>query len=96
MVRAGRFAVCASADRRWPRMRAGCGMSFDQEIADIRARIAKAEFQRDHWRISGRQEKYLEAYFQVDVLGLELDRVRKQRIAAAWKVANSPRINPPL
>jgi hypothetical protein len=77
-------------------MRAGCGMSFDQEIADILARIAKAEFQRDHWRICGRQEKYLEAYFQVDVLGLELDRVRKQRIEAAWKVANSPRVNPPL
>ena len=71
-------------------------MSFDQEIADILERIAQAEFERDHWRISGRQEKYLEAYFKVDVLEVELDRVRKQRIAAAWKVANSPRINPPL
>ena len=71
-------------------------MSFDQEIADILTRIAKAEFERDHWRISGRQEKYLEAYFRVDVLGLELDRVRKQRIESARKVANSPRLNPPL
>lgn len=58
-------------------------MSFDQAIADIRARIAKAGSDRDHWRFSGRQEKYFEAHRRVHALELELDRLRKQRLKSA-------------
>jgi hypothetical protein len=55
-------------------------MSFDQDIADIRARIAKAGSERDHWRFSNRQEKYFAAHRLVHALELELDRLRKQRL----------------
>jgi hypothetical protein len=54
-------------------------MSFDQGIADIRARIAKAKSDRDHWRTSRRREKYLEAYFRMNALERELNRLRRQR-----------------
>jgi hypothetical protein len=66
-------------------------MSFDQDIANIRERIARAEFDRDHWRTSGRQEKYLEAYSMVEALELELDLLRRDRFAAA---ASSVRFSP--
>jgi hypothetical protein len=55
-------------------------MSFDQGIADIRTRIAKAKSDRDHWRTSRRREKYFEAYFRMNALELELDRLRRQRL----------------
>ena len=58
-------------------------MAFDQEIADIRLRIAAAVSSRDRWRAAGKQAKYFEAYCQVDVLELELDRMRRQRIESA-------------
>lgn len=53
-------------------------MTFKEEIAALRGRIAKAESDRDTWRASGMQEKYLEAYSRVDALELELDRMRQQ------------------
>jgi len=65
-------------------------MSFDQDIANIRERIARAEFDRDHWRTSGRQEKYLEAYSMVEALELELDLLRRERFAVA---ASSERLS---
>lgn len=52
-------------------------MSYRADIAAIEVRIAKAEFERDSWRSSGRQEKYLEAYSMVEALELQLDRLRK-------------------
>jgi len=55
-------------------------MSLDQAIADIRSRIAKAGSDRDHWRFSGKQEKYFEAHRLVHALELELDQLRKQRL----------------
>ena len=55
-------------------------MAYDQDIADIRARVAKAESDRDDWRSSGSKGKYYEAYFLVNALELELDRLRKQRL----------------
>ena len=58
-------------------------MSFDQDIADIRERIAKAGSERDHWRFSNRQEKYFAAHRLVHALELELDRLRKQRLGSA-------------
>ena len=57
-------------------------MTFQEEIAALRARIRKAESERDTWRASGRQEKYLEAYLMVDALELQLDRLRNSRGAA--------------
>ena len=55
-------------------------MSFNKEIAEIRIRLASARSARDGWRASGRQEKYLEAYFLVESLEAELDRLRKQGV----------------
>jgi hypothetical protein len=57
-------------------------MTFQEEIAALRARIRNAEVERDTWRASGRQEKYLEAYLMVDALELQLDRLRNSRGAA--------------
>jgi hypothetical protein len=66
-------------------------MGFDQELmAAIQARIVRAEFDRDHWRIAGNQEKYLEAYSLVDALGLELDQVRLRRAVQLRKAAQPP------
>ena len=52
-------------------------VSSPEDIAAIQVRIAKAESERDAWRGSGRQEKYLEAYSMVEALELQLDRLRK-------------------
>jgi len=43
----------------------------------MQIRIAKAESERDSWRVSGMQEKYLEAYSMVDALELQLERLRQ-------------------
>jgi hypothetical protein len=48
-----------------------------EEISAMRDRIAKAEADRDTWRASGMQEKYLEAHSMVDALQLQLDRLRR-------------------
>jgi hypothetical protein len=55
----------------------GALMSFQEDIAAIKDRIAKAESGRDSWRVSGRQEKYLEAYSMVEALELQLERLRQ-------------------
>jgi hypothetical protein len=52
-------------------------MSSDDPIAATQARIAKAESERDTWRLSGSQEKYLEACSMVDALELQLDALRR-------------------
>jgi hypothetical protein len=52
-------------------------MSFQEDIAAMQVCIAKAESKRDSWRVSGRQEKYLEAYSMVEALELQLDRLRQ-------------------
>lgn len=53
-------------------------MTFQEEIAALQARIAKAESDRDTWRISGVQENYLEAYSRVEALELQLERLRQE------------------
>jgi hypothetical protein len=53
-------------------------MTFNEEIVVMRARIAKAEADRDTWRTSGMQEKYLEAYSAVEALELQLEGLRLQ------------------
>lgn len=40
-------------------------------------RIAKAESERDRWRLCGSQEKYLEACSMVDALELQLEALNK-------------------
>jgi hypothetical protein len=52
-------------------------MSFQEDIAALQVRIAKAESKRDNWRVSGMQEKYLEAYSVVEALELQLDLLRQ-------------------
>jgi hypothetical protein len=52
-------------------------MSSQEDIAAMRVRIAKAESERDSWRVSGMQERYLEAYSMVEALELQLERLRQ-------------------
>jgi hypothetical protein len=52
-------------------------MSFQEDIAALQVRIAKAESKRDNWRVSGMQEKYLEVYSVVEALELQLDLLRQ-------------------
>ena len=52
-------------------------MNVREDITTLQARIAKAEAERDGWRVSGRQEKYLEAYSMVEALELQLDVLRR-------------------
>ncbi len=52
-------------------------MSVREDIATLQVRIAKAEAERDSWRVSGMQEKYLEAYSMVEALELQLDFLRR-------------------
>jgi hypothetical protein len=60
-------------------------MTFNDEITAMRARIAKAESQRDTWQTSGMQEKYLEAYSLVQALELELERMRQEGLRSFLK-----------
>jgi hypothetical protein len=53
-------------------------MTFQEEIAALQERIAKAQSVRDTWRTSGMQEKYLEAYSLVESLELQLERLRQE------------------
>ncbi len=52
-------------------------MTFEDEIASLRQRIARAEHARDRWRASGNQEQYLEACSTVSALDLQLDSLRE-------------------
>lgn len=52
-------------------------MTFQEDIAAMQIRIAKAESERDSWRVSGMQEKYLEAYSMVEALELQLELLRQ-------------------
>jgi hypothetical protein len=60
--------------------RRAASMTFQEDIDALKSRIAKAEFKRETWRAAGEQEKYLEAYFMVEALELQLDsRLRQPR-----------------
>jgi hypothetical protein len=52
-------------------------VNLHEEIAAIQVRIARAESDRETWRASGMQEKYLEACSMVEALGLQLDLIRQ-------------------
>jgi hypothetical protein len=46
-------------------------------IAELKARLAKAESERDTWRAAGNQENYLEAYSMVEALALQLEQLER-------------------
>jgi len=53
-------------------------MTFQEDIASFKDRLARSESERHAWRLAGREEKYLEAYFMVEALELQLDeRLRR-------------------
>jgi hypothetical protein len=56
-------------------------MTVQHEIDSFRARIARAESERDAWRSAGNEEKYLEAYFLVEALELQFARHVNQATA---------------
>lgn len=60
-------------------------MTFDEKIAAIKNRIARAQSERDIWRASGKEEKHLEAYFLVEALELQLERLRQAGRPSALK-----------
>lgn len=53
------------------------------ELAELKARLAKAEIERDTWRASGRQENYLAAYSMVEALELQIEQLERAARAAA-------------
>jgi hypothetical protein len=52
--------------------------TVQQDIDAIKARISKAESERDAWRAASREEKYLEAYVTVEALLLQLNERSRQ------------------
>jgi len=54
-------------------------MTFEQEIASLRQRIARAEHARDRTRASGNQELYLQACSTISALDMQLDLLRQKR-----------------
>ena len=54
-------------------------MGYDQDITDIRARISRVEAERDDWQNSSTQDKYFQAYFLLNALELQLNRLQRQR-----------------
>ena len=53
------------------------------ELAGLKARLAKAEIERDTWRAAHRQENYLEACSMVDALEMQIAEVEGAARAAA-------------
>jgi hypothetical protein len=52
---------------------------FEEDIGSFKQRIARTEAERDAWRAAGRHEKYLEAYFMVEALQIQLEaRLQRQ------------------
>lgn len=66
-------------------------MTLQQEITVMQERIVKAEAERDGWRSSSMQEKYLEAYSMVEALELQLERLRAAALPALLRTAKTPR-----
>jgi hypothetical protein len=60
-------------------------MLLHDEIAALRARIAKRETERDAMRASGRQEKYLAAFCVVESLERQLEQLRQEGLRTSMK-----------
>ena len=56
-------------------------LNQQKEIAAMQERIARAATERDTWRASGMEEKYLEACSMVEALELQLDGLRQDSFA---------------
>jgi len=63
-------------------------MTSHEDIVTLRDRIAKAESDRNTWQAAGQKEKYLEAYFMVEALEVQLGRaLAKAPLAARAETA---------
>lgn len=60
-------------------------MILHDEIAALRACIAKRQTERDAMRASGRQQKYLAAFCDVETLELQLERLRQEGLRTTMK-----------
>ena len=49
-------------------------MNTIDAIAALRVRLAKAQADRDIWRVAGLHEQYLAAYFLVEALQLQIEQ----------------------
>ena len=67
----------------------------ETQIAGLKWRLARAESDRDTWRVAGMQENYLGACSMVDALTLQLDQLEGTvRFPAAPSVAIIPPTEP--
>jgi hypothetical protein len=70
-------------------------MTFLADMDDLKHRITRAEAVREAWRISGRQENYLEACSIVDALEAQLETLeRSARDSAAQARGTAPAAAP--
>lgn len=56
-------------------------MTCEENVHLFKGRIAEAEARRNTWRAAGCEEKYLEPYFMVEALGLQLHKRLRRRAA---------------
>jgi hypothetical protein len=61
-----------------------------EAIAALRARIEAAESERDAWRASGMQKRYLEACSRCEALELQLARLREEGLRFSQTRAEDP------
>jgi uncharacterized protein involved in type VI secretion and phage assembly len=52
-------------------------VTLEADIAALKGHLVKAEAERETWRASGMQEKYLEACSMADALTLEIERLEQ-------------------
>jgi hypothetical protein len=62
-------------------MNPSSSLNQQKEIAAMQERIARAATERDTWRASGMEEKYLEACSMVEALEFQLDGLRQDSFA---------------
>jgi hypothetical protein len=60
-------------------------MMLRQEIVALRARIARKQAERDTWRATGNQAKYMKAFCEVEALELQLERLRQEGLRTSMK-----------
>lgn len=63
-------------------MQPSSSLEQKKDIAAMQERIARARVERDTWRASGMEEKYLEACSMVEALEIQLDRLRQGSLAS--------------
>jgi hypothetical protein len=61
-------------------------MTFEQHVASLEQRIARAERARDRWRVLLDQERYLQACSKVSALGVQLELLRERQECAAHRL----------